>query len=94
MNIKKELNLKLLSVLVCLSLILSIVVVWINIKVIDLSYTLSHLEKELKIQKELREKLIVEFSNITSEKHLLDLAQKYNLMVADPTKVRRIKIKF
>ncbi len=86
-------NIKVISILLFFLLVLSFVVVWVNIKIIDLSYRLENLRKELKTQKEIKEKLTVELSHITSKRHLLELAKRYKLKVPDPSRVRIIKLK-
>ncbi len=90
---KEGINIKLISLLLFFLLSLSVVVVWINIKVINLSYRLQDLKKELKTQKEIKEKLTVELSHLTSKKHLLELAKRYKLKVPDVNKVRTIQLK-
>ncbi len=92
MKRNKSTYLKLICSLVVASFLLSLMVVWINLKVIDLSYSIQRLEREFRDQRELKEKLTIELSNLTSRKRLLELAKKYRLKVPDIHRIRRIDV--
>lgn len=79
-----------LAVVGTVGLILGLTLVWINIKLVDLSYSIKNLQNELEEEKSLHSKLMVEKMNLTSSYHLQKKARKFNLQPPEPYQVRQL----
>lgn len=69
---------------------LGLALVWVNIEMVDLSYNIKKLQRNLEEKKGLKAKLEVERNRLIAPYNLRQMAQEYELHPAEPRQVRSL----
>jgi cell division protein FtsL len=72
------------------TLSLGLALVWVNIELVDLSYSIKELHKSVQEEKELQAKLEVEAMNLSSSYRLQEKAAEMNLRPPESSEIRSL----
>lgn len=81
------------TVLICATLALvttSLIWAWSSVQVVELQYQISQAQEIQKQHRELYEKLLIEYANLTGAPRLEKLAEKYGLLPPEPSQIIRV----
>lgn len=73
------------------SFLLGLSLVWVNMELIDLSYSIKQLQSVHESQKNLKAKLEIEWMNLTSTYRLRNKASEYGLQSPEVNQVRKLE---
>jgi cell division protein FtsL len=81
------------TVLICATLGLgatSLIWAWSSVQVVELQYQISQAKEIQKQHRELHEKLLIEYANLTGASRLEKLAEKYGMLPPEPSQIVRV----